>query len=381
MRFVYIHSLFFIDYTFFQGISGQNLEDVFIQGMEGIFDGLNIPDLQPQAESFIRKVAQYAFEVEVRRNHSRGSGARTPISGLLSSFLDSLPYGLARDQRAQAKAAQSIFVLILQDLVAPNSPNVTSQDIMGILHQIANRITGLCLEDSWIHKSAGCQGIKNLSSIPAYGTKWVMEREIDLIRTLLHVLKDLPRDLPRDVNEVTDMLLSVLRICTSELEIHGENLGHARTKLIHLVGLFSPELQSSNSVVRQAAQACIEFLVKLSGRPAVDLLMPHRERTVTGIYTKPLRALPFMKQIGMMEAIRYCISLDPPLVELNDELLRLLHETLALADAEDNALLGRSPGRQSALEVVQLRVACIKLLTASMPLTDFFQRQAQTRQR
>ncbi|KNZ81468.1 Transcription-associated protein 1 [Termitomyces sp. J132] len=365
----------------FQGILGQNLEDVFVQGIEGIFDGLNIPDLQPRAESFIRKVAQYAFEVEVRRNHSRGSGARTPISGLLSSFLDSLPYGLARDQQAQAKAAQSIFVLILQDLVTPNSPNVTQQDIMGILHQIANRITGLCLEDSWIHKSAGCQGIKNLSSLPAYGTKWVMEREIDLIRTLLHVLKDLPRDLPRDFNEVTDLLLSVLRICTSELDIHGENSANARTKLVHFVGLFSPELQSSNSVVRQAAQACIEFLVSLSGRPAVELLMPHRERTVTGIYTKPLRALPFMKQIGMMESIRYCISLDPPLVELNDELLRLLHETLALADAEDNALLGRSPGRQSALEVIQLRVACIKLLTASMPLTDFFQRQAQTRQR
>ncbi|KAG6860236.1 hypothetical protein C0995_013842, partial [Termitomyces sp. Mi166 len=360
-----------------EGISGQNLEDVFVQGMEGIFDGLNIPDLQPRAESFIRKVAQNAFEVEVWRNHSRGPGAR----GLLSSFLDSLPYGLARDQRAQAKVAQSIFVLILHDLVAPSSPNVTPQDIMGILHQIANRITGLCLEDSWIHKSAGCQGIKNLSSIPAYGTKWVMEREIDLIRTLLHVLKDLPRDLPRDVDEVTDLLLGVLRICTSELEIHGDSPGPARNKLIHLVGLFSPELQSSNAVVRQAAQACIGLLVSLSGRPAVDLLMPHRERTVTGIYTKPLRALPFMKQIGMMEAIRYCISLDPPLVELNDELLRLLHETLALADAEDNALLGRSPGRQSALEVIQLRVACIKLLTASMPLTDFFQRQAQTRQR
>ncbi len=59
-----------------------------------------------------------------------------------------------------------------------------------------------------------------------------------------------------------------------------------------------------------------------------------------GIYTKPLRALSFSKQIGMIEAIRYCVSLDPPLVEYNDELLRLLHETLALADAEDTQLVG-----------------------------------------
>ncbi|KAG6816156.1 hypothetical protein H0H87_008290 [Tephrocybe sp. NHM501043] len=364
-----------------EGISGQNIEDIFVQGMEGIFDSLNIPDLQNQAETFIRKVAQYAFETEVRRIHSRGPGvARTPTVGLLSSFLDSFPYGLARDQPTQAQAAQAVFVVVLQDLVSPNSPNVTPQDIMAILHQIANRITGLCLEDSWIHKNAGCCGIKNIISIPVYGPKWVMEREIDLIRTLLHVLKDLPKDLPRDVDEVSNLLLNVLRISTSELEIQ-EHLGPARNKLIHLVGIFSPELQSSNPVVRKAAQSCIEFLVSLSGRPAVDLLMPHRERTVTGIYTKPLRALPFMKQIGMIEAIRYCVSLDPPLVELNDELLRLLHETLALADAEDAALLGRATGRQGTLEVVQLRVACIKLLTASMPLTDFFQRQTSTRQR
>ncbi|KAG6831589.1 hypothetical protein H0H92_009062 [Tricholoma furcatifolium] len=364
-----------------EGIAGQNVEDMFIEGMESVFDSLHITELQTRAETFIQKVGQYAFEVEIRRNHSRGPGTRPTVSGLLSSYLDSFPYGLARDSPTQAAAAQTVFVALLQDLVTPNSPNVTPQDIMGILHQVANRITGLCLEDTWVHKSAGCQGIKNLTSIPVYGIKWVMEREIDLIRTLLHVLKDLPRDLPRDVDEISALLLSVLRITTSELDMQGGNAGPARNKLIHLVGIFSPELQSSNAVVRRAAQSSIEFLVSLSGRPTIDLLMPHRERTVTGIYTKPLRALPFMKQIGMIEAIRYCVTMDPPLVELNDELLRLLHETLALADADDATLLGRTTARQSALEVIQLRVACIKLLTASMPLTDFFQRQVQTRQR
>lgn len=109
--------------------------------------------------------------------------------------------------------------------------------------------------------------------------------------------------------------------------------------------------------------------------------MPHRDRMLGGIYTKPLRALPFLKQIGMIEAVCSCVSTEPPPVELNDELPRLLHETLALADAEDAALLGRATARQGTIEVIQLRVACIKLLTASMPLTDFFQRQHQTRQR
>jgi transformation/transcription domain-associated protein len=77
----------------------------------------------------------------------------------------------------------------------------------------------------------------------------------------------------------------------------------------------------------------------------------------------------------MIEAIRYCVSLEPPLVELNNKLLCLLHETLVLADADDVQLLGPRSIRQGGFEVITLQVACIKLLTASMPLTDFFSRQ------
>jgi transformation/transcription domain-associated protein len=39
--------------------------------------------------------------------------------------------------------------------------------------------------------------------------------------------------------------------------------------------------------MRQAAQTCVGLLVSLSGRPAVDLLLPHRDRMLVGIYTKP----------------------------------------------------------------------------------------------
>jgi transformation/transcription domain-associated protein len=193
---------------------------------------------------------------------------------------------------------------------------------------------------------------------------------------LLHILKDLPPDLPRNVDDVIGVLVSVLNICTSHLDLQNEN---AQQKLVNTVGIFFPELQSPNLLVRQAAQKCIDIVIQLSGRPAHELLLPHRHRMLTGIYTKPLRALPFSKQIGMIEAIRYCVSLDPPLVEYNEELLRLLHETLALADAEDTQLGGHRI--RGGLEVIKLRVACIKLLTASMPLTDFFLRQPQTRQR
>jgi transformation/transcription domain-associated protein len=365
-----------------KGVNGRNVEETFVSMLEGIFDSLHLPEVQEQAEPFVRRLGKAIFEEELHRGQSREVGVRPTPSVLLSCYLDGLPHALACDHPEQVKRACSVVSSIVQDLVAMNTmPSITQQEIMLILHQIANRFTALCLDDSWTRKSAGCNGIDIMTKTPDLGPKWIMDREVDLYRTLLHILKDLPSDLPRDIDDVVEVLMSVLRISNGQLDFHGEGAPQARNKLIHTVGIFFPELQSPNPLVRQASQKCIALLVALSGRPAVELLMPHRDRMLMGIYTKPLRALPFSKQIGMIEAIRFCVSLDPPLVELNDELLRLLHETLALADADDAQLLGPRNLRQGGLEVIKLRVACIKLLTASMPLTDFFSRQHQTRQR
>jgi len=110
-------------------------------------------------------------------------------------------------------------------------------------------------------------------------------------------------------------------------------------------------------------------------------LAPSRDRLLNPLFNKPLRALQFATQIGNIEAVTYCLNLEPPLPDLNEELLRLLHEALGLADADDQALIGRSLQRQNAVHLVNLRVACIRLLTASMQLTDFFNKQPQTRTR
>lgn len=365
-----------------QGIKGRNVEEVFVSSLEGIFDAVHVSEIHDQAEAFVRKLGHVIFNAEINRYKTGEPTGRPPSpSGLLSCYLDAFPHALAQDQNEAANKTQSVITSIILDLLSMSSqPDVTYQHILLILHQIANRFTALCLDDSWVRKRAGCSGIKIMTCTPDIGVKWVTDREVDLIRTLLHILKDLPLDLPRNVDDVVDVLIDVLKISHSGLNFQGEGIAVARSKLIHLMGIFFPELQSSNPVVRQASQRCIGFLVNFSGRPAVELLMPHRDRMLAGIYTKPLRALPFSKQIGMIEAVRYCVSLDPPLVELNDELLRLLHETLALADAEDAQLSGPRV-RQGGVEIIKLRVACIKLLTASMPLTDFFSRQPQTRQR
>ncbi|KAI0921097.1 hypothetical protein AcW2_006184 [Taiwanofungus camphoratus] len=365
-----------------EGIGGRDREEVFIRCLKGLFDAIHLPELQEKAEKNIQELSRFVFNAEVRRSSAKDVAIKRFPSPLLTCYLDALPHGLAREDPVEAKRVQDIVTGLIHELVGmSNIPDVSPQDVIPTLHQIASRFSALCLDESWIRKSAGCSGIGIMTHTPDLGVKWVNDREVDLVRTLFHVLKDMPYDLPHDVDEVIDVLMRVLRVSNEDLRSLREDVLLGRSKLVHLMSVFFAELSSSNAIVRKAAQKCIELLAELSGKPPVELLMPHRDRMLTAIYTKPLRALPFPIQIGMIEAVRYCISLDPPLAELNDELLRLLHEALALADADDMALLGRGNPRQGSLEIIKLRVACIKLLTASMPLTDFFSKQHQTRQR
>jgi transformation/transcription domain-associated protein len=364
-----------------QDIQSRAQEEVFVRSLEGVFDAIHISELQDEAQKFARDLSLAVFMKEIKTTASSEVFRRYP-SPLLSSYLEALPHALAREATEDAKKAQGLISLIIQDLVAMVGRNgVKEQDIILPLHQIASRFSALCLEDSWVRKSAGCSGIRIMTCTPDLGVKWINDREVDLVRTLLHVLKDLASDLPRDVDDVVDVLIRVLRVSNGDKDV-SDITPHARSKVSHLIGIFSQELSSSNAVVRHAAQTCIELLTKVSGKSAYELLMPQRDRLLSTIYAKPLRALPFPIQIGMIEAIRYCVSLDPPLPDLNEELLRLLHECLAAADADDSNLLGgRGNLRQGGIEVIKLRVACIKLLTASMPMTDFFSKQHTTRQR
>jgi transformation/transcription domain-associated protein len=364
-----------------QSTHGPDESAVFIKSLEAMFDATHLPEVKDDADNFILALSRAVFSMELRKNATKEPGLRRYPSPLLSSYLEALPCALARDNTEEVQKGEEQVTSILDDLVAMSRQNgVTAQDIVPTLNQISARFCAICLDDSWVRKSAGCTGIRILTCLPNIGIKWIGDREVELVRTLLHILKDLPFDLPRDVTNVIDVLKRVLRVTYTDVDAMSDVPITARAKLVHILGIFFSELSNPNPVVRQAAQTCIDVLVELTGKSAHELLLPHRERMLTAIYTKPLRALSFPIQVGMIDAVRYCVSLDPPLPELNDELLRLLHETLGLADADD-VQLARGNLRQGSLEIIKLRVACIKLLTASMPMTDFFSKQHLTRQR
>ncbi|KAJ1995714.1 transcription-associated protein 1 [Coemansia sp. RSA 1358] len=164
----------------------------------------------------------------------------------------------------------------------------------------------------------------------------------------------------------TQKALAEFQRLTSRLSIENSRL------LKSFLVLIAKELANPSTEVREAAKACLSILVEVTGASVTVLLLPSRDRLLIPIFGKPLRALPHNMQIGNIDAITYCLSLDPPFLEINDELLRLLSEALALADAEDQALVNHpAQVRSNTISLTHLRHVCIRMLTAAMVRPEF----------
>lgn len=249
-----------------------------------------------------------------------------------------------------------------------------------IFRVFASQFGSSCYKQEWFNKRGGCLGISFISSQLDMGVKWMREHELDFIRSLLFVLKDASPEMANvNTAEATQTLSHVLKVCNRPEDDESEE---TQKKFQNLIALLLSELSNSNSTVRETIQSSFQLLADLTGNEVTELLAPVRERLVAPIFAKPLRALPFAMQIGHIDAITYCLTLRPPFLEFNDELIRLLHEALALADAEDQALVSRSSQYKNATSLMNLRIVCIKLLSAAMACSDFSnQRQTHTRAR
>ncbi|KAG2212646.1 hypothetical protein INT47_000623 [Mucor saturninus] len=284
----------------------------------------------------------------------------------------------SEDPKLRKRAEESIQLCFETAVKILGSKDYAWQ--LPIFRVFASQFGSCCYKQEWFNKRGGCLGISIISSQLDMGTKWMQEHELDFIRSLLFVLKDASPEMANvNTAEATQTLSHVLKVCNRP---ENDESQEAQQKFQNLIALLLSELSNSNSAVRETIQSSFQLLADLTGNEVTELLAPVRERLVAPIFAKPLRALPFAMQIGHIDAITYCLTLRPPFLEFNDELIRLLHEALALADAEDQALVSRSSQYKNATSLMNLRIVCIKLLSAAMACTDFSnQRQSHTRAR
>ncbi|SLM34988.1 histone acetylase complex subunit [Lasallia pustulata] len=238
-----------------------------------------------------------------------------------------------------------------------------------------------CHEEEWYTKAGGGLGISILATKTELGDSWLVDRQVEFVRALIYIIKDMPQDLPANTRvQAQHTLEELLRRCNkgiSKDEIHNH-----QTKLYNICGFLIYELAHMNRNVREATQKAFAIIAEVIGAEVHELLAPVKDRLLQPIYNKPLRALPFAVQIGYIEAITFCLGLQHGLVEFTDPLNRLLMESLALADAEDDTLAAKPTEQRTAESIINLRVSCIRLLSLAVGFPEFAgQPQNQSRGR
>jgi len=348
-----------------------------------------IPELRNSASSLLLDVCRHFTIIELGRALANAGHMRKPFdvkSGegplcidsrvLADAVVETLSSDNAELRDAAERTVQNVYDSATIIFGSPDKA-----DKLPFFGHLAKVFCHNCYEEEWFTKAGGSHGINILTTKINLGDNWVVERQVDFVRALIYIIKDMPQDLPAHTRiKAQETLEHLLRRCNknvpkSDLESH-------QSRLYNLCGFLIYELCHMNRHVREAAQNSFHIIAEVVSVPVYQLLEPLKDRLLQPIYNKPLRALPFAVQIGYIEAISFCLRLQHGIVEFTEPLNRLLLESLALADADDELLASKPNEYRTAEAIIELRVSCIKLLSIAISFPEFAgQPQNQSRSR
>ncbi|BGP26145.1 transcription-associated protein 1 [Rhodotorula toruloides] len=351
-----------------EGLLPGEPEETFGNILKGLFDATRVDDFHEEANKYMIDLARVVFAFELGKEMPENPNLARQTLPLSSAFVDGVIENLCTVETSDMTKAATQTKAIVEHLLAKREPGSSSSNKpdapTALLHQMGSRLASHCYDPSWQRKCGAARGMLILISEVGVETKWIIEHEIEFTRALLFALKDMPGESPSNADMVVDTLLTLVRVCSTP--VTPEDKEAARATLNYLVGLLLVEVSSQVAPVRDAVKRALKIVSENEGKPLTEMLTPVKDRLLGPIFTKPLRALGFTMQIGHIDAVTYCITLNPPLIEVDDQLVRLLHEALGIADAEDVALLGGKVTHKTMAPLTQLRVVCVQLLSAAL---------------
>lgn len=337
-----------------------------------------IAELETPATAFVADVCKHFTIVEVGRalvqaRHNRKSfdvaNGEGPVYLDSRILAEAIVECLSSDNaRVRDSAEQAMLVVKEAADIIFGAPDKAAKLLF--FQHLGRVFCHSCHSEEWFTKAGGSLGIKVLATKLDLGDAWLYERHNEYCRALLHVIKDTPSDLPASTRiQSQETMTLILRRCGKL--IPKDDLKNEKSRLFSLCGFFVFELSHMNKHVRETCRRCFDTLKEELGCEVHELIYPVRDRLLQSIFNKPLRALPFPTQIGFIDAITYCLSLHNDIVTFNEPLNRLMLESLALADADDESLASKPNEFKNAEMIVNLRVACLRLLTMAMNFPEF----------
>lgn len=345
--------------------------------LKAVLFARSIPELKDEASLFMRNISRHFMLLEVNRAWMYYKHRNKPFDvnsgeGLLyvesQVIKDVIAESLGSETPAEREAAEQVMVTMREaaNLIFGSRTRADSLLFFTIL---ARTFAHNCYEGEWYVKAGSVLGIDIMVNKLDFSDEWMVARHHELVRALMYVLKDMPPDLTAKVRIHAEEIMHVILRRVAKT-FNKTELANKDSKLIALCKTLVLELAHSVKHVRLAAQNVFALIAEAIGAEVYELIAPVKDMMLPLIFNKPLRALPFGTQIGYIDAVTFCLKL-PNIVEVNDQLTRLLMECLALSDAEDDTLTSKPHEHRNAEAIINLRVGCIKLLTVAQNIPEF----------
>jgi transformation/transcription domain-associated protein len=365
-------------------------EDIVMKRLiKAIMFAESLPEFREEADVFLMNICRHFTIIEIGRalvDIKKDMSPFDPKAGegplfidarvLADAIVESLASDLPEVRDAAFRAVRAVY-----DSTATIFGSQSHIARLTFFNHLSKTFCHACFEEEWYTKAGGTLGIRYLLDQIELGDPWVLSKQMDFIRALMYVIKDMPQDLPEKTRSSAQITLEVLlRRITKSVKKEDALPAPAQAgqphqgrpqRLAQICMVFNDELSHMNKHVRGTARRSLEIIANATEAEIWELVEPHKDRLLSPIYAKPLRALPFATQIGYIDAIAYYMSLKSNFVSFDDHLNRLLMESLALADATDESLAGKPAEFRTHESIVNLRVACIKILSKAMGFDDF----------
>jgi transformation/transcription domain-associated protein len=351
--------------------------------LQGIFHSITVDDIKEEVKSLIFDFCQYFAVLEIAETNEDAINTSFEESGktyradgnLLSPhvLVDAIVEALCSEHDEVIELATQAIERFIEAAVIIIGPQ-GHVGRLSMFNMLAIKFRHYCYRREWYFKAGGCRGIEILCNTPHFDTAWLLHYQMDFTKALLFIVKDVPPELsPRTNDSAKRVLRNLLAKCNSA-DV-AEDTPENNLRWTHLLQHLVLELQDRNAGARETVQDALRQLSELKGTELSALMQVPKDMLLGRMYSKPLRTLHFHNQIASIDALNFCFGVQPAIVEQNKELQRFLEEVVATAGAEDDDLIPQSRMSQhrNASALVELRIACLNLLSTVMSTPSFVQ--------
>ncbi|KXS94318.1 hypothetical protein AC578_10812 [Pseudocercospora eumusae] len=352
--------------------------------LKAVIYATSIEPLKEDADQFLLGICRHFMLVELgvavaREKHNRrpfnvhsGEG---PVFVETSTLAEAFCESLASEQKTVRETTEKAMQSCLKFASTIFGSSVKAE-CLPFFSRLSETFCHACYEEEWFTKNSGALGITILADKQRmqFSDTFTNDRLSEMLKALLFVIKDMPLDLPANIRvQAKDTIVALVKRFGGSGAEKKDDLEKKESKLHGHAKYLISEVNHMNRHVREAAQSALRALAASFDLPHHELLAPVKEALTFGIFIKPLRALPFAAQIGYIDAINFLLDvpLDKEILPFDDNLNRLLFETLALVDADDESLAPKPYEFRTAENIVRLRVAGLKLLATAIKLPGF----------